>query len=617
MRTLIGFTGQDDVTSTGSSLKRSLSDRRPSSAVVKYGQELLQVSTSPPNSFLFSDTMALRPRVARHDTREIFLDGAKSRPKEPPPPPPPGNLMTYAEFVSKSDPPPKNRSEHPRVVFDQVPPAPVKLCDHCESGIADCAKTVVTITPSDPKRTSIIIKEDEVHGKRTSVIINDFQPRDCNKVTISVRNDVEESASCSTIIETGSSSTVIPVVSQDNKTLLVVDGSCAAPPPYLFSSLLDDLDPVEAVRRNLVPHVCGKEDKPDNLKQLAKLFNQSVVPESLVLAYRARKMAQWKMNEVSSPSTSRTTSRNTSRSNSFKNYVASDSDTQELDKLEDEYVIRNGVKDDNIYETIKEPIYDQVGFKVKAEESDEDIPPPLPTTLPPSLDDLEHRSKSIFEGASKYDILSYLVDAKERVDEDLYLVEHRRMESLDGSEVSELSKASDSGVDAGPASTSSESSEDSLLLGRKSSVEIERNDSGVGSETSQTSRSKWQSLKDSVQHSCEDCDQNVETQVTDGGVMYAPLVCRKCAKRRNERKEIIQEIVETEEKYSRDLRIILEEFYKPMLVAGLLTPDQLSAIFLNVEELMDNSEAFSEKLKDSLDIALEQVSFHAWNKSTY
>lgn len=90
------------------------------------------------------------------------------------------------------------------------------------------------------------------------------------------------------------------------------------------------------------------------------------------------------------------------------------------------------------------------------------------------------------------------------------------------------------------------------------------------------------------------------------GLMFAPLVCRKCAKRRAERREIITEIVETEEKYGRDLRIIQEEFYKPMLVAGLLTPEQLSAIFLNVEELIENNAALSEKLRDALEIAIDQ-----------
>jgi hypothetical protein len=40
--------------------------------------------------------------------------------------------------------------------------------------------------------------------------------------------------------------------------------------------------------------------------------------------------------------------------------------------------------------------------------------------------------------------------------------------------------------------------------------------------------------------------------------------------------------LETELKYGRDLRIMAEEFYRPMLVAGLLAQEQLDAIFLNV-----------------------------------
>lgn len=90
------------------------------------------------------------------------------------------------------------------------------------------------------------------------------------------------------------------------------------------------------------------------------------------------------------------------------------------------------------------------------------------------------------------------------------------------------------------------------------------------------------------------------------GVMFAPLVCRKCGKKRAERKEIITEIVETEEKYGRDLQIILEEFYQPMLVAGLLTQEQLSTIFLNVEELLENNQNLAERLRDALEIAIEQ-----------
>lgn len=83
-------------------------------------------------------------------------------------------------------------------------------------------------------------------------------------------------------------------------------------------------------------------------------------------------------------------------------------------------------------------------------------------------------------------------------------------------------------------------------------------------------------------------------------------VCRKCAKKRAERKEIITEIVETEQKYGRDLQIILEEFHRPMLRAGLLTQEQLSAIFLNVEELLEHNQILAEKLKEAVELAQER-----------
>ena len=84
------------------------------------------------------------------------------------------------------------------------------------------------------------------------------------------------------------------------------------------------------------------------------------------------------------------------------------------------------------------------------------------------------------------------------------------------------------------------------------------------------------------------------------------VVCKKCAKRRSERKEIITEVTETEIKYGKDLRIIVEEFYRPMLVAGLLSSDLLAAIFLNVDELIQVNSKFGETLKDAVDIAIEQ-----------
>jgi hypothetical protein len=84
-------------------------------------------------------------------------------------------------------------------------------------------------------------------------------------------------------------------------------------------------------------------------------------------------------------------------------------------------------------------------------------------------------------------------------------------------------------------------------------------------------------------------------------------VCYACAKRRCERKEIITEIIDTEIKYGRDLRIIQDEFQRPMVVAGLLTQDQLQGIFLNVDELSEGNRRFTQSLKDSIETALDEA----------
>ena len=87
---------------------------------------------------------------------------------------------------------------------------------------------------------------------------------------------------------------------------------------------------------------------------------------------------------------------------------------------------------------------------------------------------------------------------------------------------------------------------------------------------------------------------------------FESTTCSGCAKRRIERKEIITEIIETEIKYGRDLRIILEEFFRPMQVAGLLSQEQLSAIFLNVQELAEVNRQFTESLRDAIEFSLDE-----------
>ncbi|XP_045495851.1 uncharacterized protein LOC123694453 isoform X1 [Colias croceus] len=616
---------------------------------------------------------------------------------------------------------------------------------------------VLKLIESEPRKTSIQINGDECYSTMnvsnntpiylSSVVVNDDYNNSCNSyqtgttVTISVGSSDNKVKKSKSQVYIGAMFPGDPNKNEEVNTYedYFNNSSASNLSNASISSILND--PVEAVKRNLIPHVCGKKDEgtqflsKDNQDEsiqkkssdggnlVAKLFDdpffahladgldsdlvKKLIENSLIKLQETKNQEDTDSSKVTIEKlieSSLITMKEEINKNGSKSYQGPEKKNDDVVNLSDvttpaytqnddnicsapyesmEYEsgvagvfsdlepmsdcynasaselsteddtnstrskfyqmlvdaaicdieTANNTDDDHHYESIRlnsDPIYEEIG----------DMPPPLPVNPPPNslmlLDDEKRSgSRSIFEGASKYDILSYLVDAKERGidDEETYITNYdnapesppisqkdkengsNEIKSLKGVErnTSQISNASDSSED-NSLIINNEIVEKTLVC-KKPSAEIERNDSGVGSETSKSSRSRLQgktsprnsvSDKDTPIHLCEDCDTAVETQITEQGSIYAPLVCRKCAKKRAERKEIITEIVETEEKYGRDLQIILEEFYKPMLVAGLLTQEQLSAIFLNVEELIDNNQVLSEKLRDALEIAVEQ-----------
>ncbi|XP_031623046.1 uncharacterized protein LOC116340139 isoform X2 [Contarinia nasturtii] len=247
-----------------------------------------------------------------------------------------------------------------------------------------------------------------------------------------------------------------------------------------------------------------------------------------------------------------------------------------------------------------DPIYEEINEK----------PPPLPTNPPPILANTSDY-KPMFLGATKYEILSYLVDAKDRVPEEPYTFKFLRRSTNEMKSLEKVPEGNGKAIINIKQVTPHNGSEVRLYETDKFMTSIERNDSGVGSETSKTSRTKYQpgiieNKKNQPIHLCEDCDEAVELHFYGAPDIYLPIVCRNCSKKRTERREILWEFIETEKKYTRDLQIIIDEFYRPMLVAGLLTQNQLSAIFLNIEELLQNSESFCRKIRDALDTANDQ-----------
>ncbi|XP_029386705.1 uncharacterized protein arhgef49 isoform X2 [Echeneis naucrates] len=137
---------------------------------------------------------------------------------------------------------------------------------------------------------------------------------------------------------------------------------------------------------------------------------------------------------------------------------------------------------------------------------------------------------------------------------------------------------------------------------RNRGAEVERVDSGIGPGLSRTWKRPSASLRAwEAQRPCPDCGLRDGASKERGERM-----CERCSKLRTERKEAILEFLNTESSYGEDLRIIKEEFYCPMQSAGLLTAEQLTVVFGNVQELIDVNDRFTEHLQDSIDQAFDQ-----------
>ncbi|CAM9616757.1 unnamed protein product [Lampetra planeri] len=168
------------------------------------------------------------------------------------------------------------------------------------------------------------------------------------------------------------------------------------------------------------------------------------------------------------------------------------------------------------------------------------------------------------------------------------------------------------------------------------SAEVERADSGLGSEVGQHLTGKYraraspplngeQAGEERESGACVDCGRELagdeETgaaaacavATTGGGEegegMAAPRggpVCERCRKWRRERKEAVMEFVKTELSYGEDLRVIRDEFYRPMQAAGLLTSEQLHTVFGNLAQLVEANGRFTTRLQQAIGRAHSQ-----------
>ncbi|XP_069472796.1 uncharacterized protein [Ambystoma mexicanum] len=169
-------------------------------------------------------------------------------------------------------------------------------------------------------------------------------------------------------------------------------------------------------------------------------------------------------------------------------------------------------------------------------------------------------------------------------------------------------------TDSGIVGTSDEKDDIEISSPRSpKSAEVERTDSGIGHALAKKWRNRAAETLASLQaweahRPCTDCGEREFTSEIEAQsrIKRRENLCDKCLKRRTERKEAVLEFINTESSYGEDLRIIKEEFYLPMQTAGLLTQEQLSVVFSNIQELIDLNEKFLECLQEEIDQAFDQ-----------
>ncbi|CAL8122154.1 unnamed protein product [Orchesella dallaii] len=306
-----------------------------------------------------------------------------------------------------------------------------------------------------------------------------------------------------------------------------------------------------------------------------------------------------------------------------------------------------------IEEEEDEPIYEEIGDnhpKQEVEtctignENDNDDNEEDRSTSPVYADAFD--AKSMFDGASRNDILSFLESIRDR----LTGAESTSSSESQSSSISskkegkflEIVERNDSGIGSESSSlltsTSTSTSKNVLEISKLNLPTATANSLSSSSSASERSSSPPEIEKDSesspcpsLKQLCSDCNhvdlgleeetggsckehhhnhhhlsssssssedlKNSSTSASTSSSFSGRGVCRSCNRKRNEKKEIIMEIYETELKYGRDLRIISEEFYKPIQIAGLLAKEQLDQIFLNVDELSQINLELTSRLK--------------------
>ena len=193
-----------------------------------------------------------------------------------------------------------------------------------------------------------------------------------------------------------------------------------------------------------------------------------------------------------------------------------------------------------------------------------------------------------------------------------------------GAEMTRRQSSHDSGLDH------LDNEDETMTISRRRQ-KIERNDSGLGSSQERDIIRVWTPGKPdssfldqeeericATDSHCYDCDAEIveeftSTTTTGSSTTINDQLCKSCCKSRVERKEAVIELIETEINFGEDLKILKEEFYTPLKVNHICTTDDISKLFLNLQELVDVNAKLCASLQHGLETCIESDDFDYLN----
>eukprot|EP00794_Sanderia_malayensis_P017332 gene17333-19065_t len=122
-------------------------------------------------------------------------------------------------------------------------------------------------------------------------------------------------------------------------------------------------------------------------------------------------------------------------------------------------------------------------------------------------------------------------------------------------------------------------------------------DGGAATPTESNNDSSQSNSQENLPN-CMVCQKGFEPDQKSSSVHS---ICKKCSSKKVERKEAIVELIQTEINYGQDLRILKEEFYTPIKNGGILSPENSTAVFLNLQELIDVNSKLCITLQNDLE----------------